>query len=276
MPTETFVARFENLARICEFVTTASKVAGFSEVDTYCVELATNEACTNIIEYSYEENSEGKIECSIEWDDQGVTIVLRDWGKPFDVNVVPEQNYDVPLEELGLRGAGLRLMIIKAPERLLTFVIVFAGVLSNMASEIGYVVLIPLGGIIFLAVGRHPVAGMAAAFAGVSGGYSANLLLGTIDPLLAGISTEAAQIIDVAYEVNPAANYYFMFVSTFFIATAGTWVAVSTEGGTWTAMEMGVAVGGAAAAPEESWPPHAIIARRNNPMNVGKSARLLI
>jgi aminobenzoyl-glutamate transport protein len=73
-------------------------------------------------------------------------------------------------------------------------------------------------------VGRHPVAGLAAAFAGVSGGYSANLLLGTLDPLLAGLSQEAARIIDPSYLVNPACNFYFMFVSTFFIAIAGTWV----------------------------------------------------
>ena len=72
----------------------------------------------------------------------------------------------------------------------------FAGILSNMASEVGYVLLVPLGAIIFLSVGRHPIAGLAAAFAGVSGGFSANLLLGTIDPLLAGISQEAARIID--------------------------------------------------------------------------------
>jgi aminobenzoyl-glutamate transport protein len=74
--------------------------------------------------------------------------------------------------------------------------VVFAGVMSNMASEIGYVLLVPLAGLIFLAAGRHPILGMAAAFAGVSGGYSANLLLGTIDPLLAGLSQEAARIVD--------------------------------------------------------------------------------
>lgn len=127
-------------------------------------------------------------------------------------------------EHSGLIGAVLRLLVLKAPKNLLTFVIVFAGILSNTASEIGYVLLVPLSAIIFLAVGRHPIAGLAAAFAGVSGGYSANLLLGTIDPLLAGLSQEAAHIIDATYEVNPAANYYFMFVSTFFIAAAGTWV----------------------------------------------------
>ncbi len=127
-------------------------------------------------------------------------------------------------EGSGLIGAVLRLLVTKAPEKLLTFVIVMAGVLSNTASEVGYVLLVPLSAIIFLAVGRHPIAGLAAAFAGVSGGYSANLLLGTVDPLLAGLSEEAAQIIDPTYLVNPAGNYYFMFVSTFFIAAAGTWV----------------------------------------------------
>ncbi|MFP4059891.1 MAG: AbgT family transporter [Bacteroidales bacterium] len=127
-------------------------------------------------------------------------------------------------EGTGFIGTALRLMVLKSPKKILTFVIVLTGILSNTASEVGYVLLIPLGAIIFIAVNRHPITGMAAAFAGVSGGYSANLLLGTIDPLLAGLSQEAAQIIDPSYLVNPACNYYFMFVSTFFIAAAGTWV----------------------------------------------------
>ncbi len=127
-------------------------------------------------------------------------------------------------ERSGFIGTVLRLLVTSAPKRLLTFVVVFSAILSNTASEVGYVLLVPLGAIIFLSVGRHPLAGMAAAFAGVSGGYSANLLLGTIDPLLAGLTEEAAQIIEPGYLVNPAANYYFMFVSTFFIALAGTWI----------------------------------------------------
>ncbi|MBN1111330.1 MAG: AbgT family transporter [Bacteroidales bacterium] len=127
-------------------------------------------------------------------------------------------------ESSGLIGAGIRLIVLKSPKNMLTFVLVFAGILSNMASDVGYVLLIPLAGVIFLAVGRHPIAGMAAAFSGVSGGFSANLILGTIDPLLAGLSTEAAQIIDPNYVVNPTANYYFMVVSTFVIAIAGTLV----------------------------------------------------
>jgi len=127
-------------------------------------------------------------------------------------------------EKSGLIATSLRLLVHAAPRRLLTFVIVLAGVMSNMASDVGYVLLVPLGAIIFLSVGRHPIAGLAAAFAGVSGGFSANLLLGTIDPLLAGITQEAARIIDPAYAVTPACNYYFMFVSTFMIAAIGTWV----------------------------------------------------
>lgn len=125
-------------------------------------------------------------------------------------------------EHSGLIGAALRLLVLSAPRRLLTFVVVFAGIMSNMASEIGYVLLVPLSGLIFIAAGRHPILGMAAAFAGVSGGYSANLLLGTIDPLLAGLSQEAARIIDPAYEVNAAANWYFMIASTPVIALMGT------------------------------------------------------
>ena len=127
-------------------------------------------------------------------------------------------------EHSGLIGAALRQLVLAAPRFLLTPVMVFAGVMSNMASEIGYVLLVPLAGLVFLAANRHPILGMAAAFAGVSGGYSANLLLGTIDPLLAGLSQEAARIIDPAYTVSPAANWYFMIVSTFLVTGLGWWV----------------------------------------------------
>lgn len=127
-------------------------------------------------------------------------------------------------EQSGIISAVIRLLILSSPKRILTFVVVFTGIVSNVASDVGYVLLIPLAGVIFHAVGRHPAAGMAAAFAGVSGGFSANLLIGTIDPLLAGLSEEAARIVDPEYTVNPTANYYFMVVSTFFIAFAGTFI----------------------------------------------------
>ena len=127
-------------------------------------------------------------------------------------------------EHSGLLSAAMRGMVMGAPKRLVTFMVVFAAILSNTASELGYVVLIPLAAMIFHSLGRHPLAGLAAAFAGVSGGYSANLLLGTIDPLLAGITTPAAQMIDPTYEVGPEANYYFMAISVVLIAVVGTWV----------------------------------------------------
>jgi aminobenzoyl-glutamate transport protein len=127
-------------------------------------------------------------------------------------------------EGSGLISAALKLLVLSAPSRLLTFAVVFAGVMSNTAGDVGHVLLPPLAAGAFLAVGRHPLAGVAAAFAGVSGGYSANMLLGPVDPLLAGISEEAARIIDGAYTVNPACNYYFMATSAPILALTGTFV----------------------------------------------------
>jgi len=127
-------------------------------------------------------------------------------------------------EHSGLLGAALRLVVLGAPRRLVTPMVVFAAVMSNTGSEVGYVLLIPLAASLYHALGRHPLLGLAAAFAGVSGGYSANLLIGSVDVLLAGLSQAAAQIVDPARQVNATANYYFMFVSTFVITAAGTWV----------------------------------------------------
>ena len=127
-------------------------------------------------------------------------------------------------ENSGLITILIKGLVTYSPVKLLTFIIVLSGILSNLASSVGYVLLVPLAGTIFMAIGRHPIAGMAAAFAGVSGGFSANLMLGTIDPLLAGISQEAAHLVDGSYHVNPTANYYFMVASTFLIALLGTWI----------------------------------------------------
>ncbi|WP_430886192.1 AbgT family transporter [Fusibacter sp. JL216-2] len=127
-------------------------------------------------------------------------------------------------EGTGFIGALLRKVVMSTPKQLITVVVVFLGIMSNIASDAGYVVLVPLGAIIFLNFGRHPLAGLAAAFAGVSGGFSANLLIGTVDPLLGGISTEAAKIIDPSYAVPATANYFFMIASTFLISGIGWFV----------------------------------------------------
>ncbi|RRD64674.1 AbgT family transporter [Fretibacterium sp. OH1220_COT-178] len=124
----------------------------------------------------------------------------------------------------GLLSALIRKMVLSTPKRLVTLIMVFAGVMSNIASDAGYVVLVPLGAIVFMNFGRHPLAGMAAAFAGVSGGFSANLLIGTIDPLLGGISTEAARLLSPDYVVHATANWYFMIASTLLITLIGTFI----------------------------------------------------
>lgn len=124
----------------------------------------------------------------------------------------------------GFMSALLRKVAASTPKSMVTAVVVFLGIMSNIASSTGYVVLVPLGAILFMAFGRHPIAGLAAAFAGVSGGWSANLLIGTNDPMFAGMSTQAAQMLDPNYTVLPVANWYFMMVSTVLITLIGTLV----------------------------------------------------
>lgn len=131
-------------------------------------------------------------------------------------------------EHSGLISAAIRSLVFGVPSSLVTVAVVFAGVMSNTASEIGYIVLVPLGAAVYYSLGRHPLAGLAAAYAGVSGGYSANLLLGTVDPLLAGITTKAANLLypTSEYEVSAACNWYFMMASTFVVTAAGAWVSL--------------------------------------------------
>ena len=124
----------------------------------------------------------------------------------------------------GLINTSLKKLLTGVNPRLLTAVVVFAGVMSNVASDAGYVVVIPLGAIVFAGAGRHPIAGLAAAFAGVSAGFSANLAIGTLDPLLTGITNEALTSAGLSYTMLPTGNYYFMAVSTFLLTILGTWV----------------------------------------------------
>lgn len=125
-------------------------------------------------------------------------------------------------EGTGLIGTLLRKLVTSTPKRLITVVVVFAGIISNIASDAGYVILIPLGAIVFLSFGRHPLAGLAAAFAGVSGGFSANIIFGPTDALLSGISQEAAASVVPGYEVGIASNWYFLIASTVLITIVGT------------------------------------------------------
>ena len=127
-------------------------------------------------------------------------------------------------ERTGFISMGLKVLVTRVPASFLTATIVFAGVMSSMAADAGYVVLTPLGALLFASVNRHPLAGLAAAYAGVSGGFSANLLITGLDPMLSALTQQAAQGLDPEYTVNPACNYYFMVASTLFITVAGTFV----------------------------------------------------
>lgn len=124
-------------------------------------------------------------------------------------------------EHSGYINSGLKLMLNLTHKSLLTPMVIFVGILSHSAVDAGYVLVIPLGGIIFYAAGRHPLAGIAAAFAGVSGGFSANPFPSAIDPLLQGFTQPAAQIIDPSVLVNPLANWYFTASSSLLIVGLG-------------------------------------------------------
>ncbi len=127
-------------------------------------------------------------------------------------------------EYTGMISVALRLFISKVPKSLITFFIVIAGMFSSVAADAGYVVLIPMGAAIFLGMGRHPLAGIGAAFAGVSGGFGANIFPTGLDPMIAAFTEPAAQIIDPDYTVNPLSNWYLMAASVPLIGLAGTWV----------------------------------------------------
>ncbi len=124
-------------------------------------------------------------------------------------------------EHTGFINSTLRAMLGVTARWLLTPMVIVVGIVSHTAADAGYVLVIPLGGIIFHAAGRHPLAGIAAAFAGVSGGYSANFIPSAIDPMLQGISQSAAQIIDPSVVLNPLNNYFFTSVSSLLIILVG-------------------------------------------------------
>ncbi|MFT5133349.1 MAG: aminobenzoyl-glutamate transport protein, partial [Gammaproteobacteria bacterium] len=118
-------------------------------------------------------------------------------------------------ERSGFFGTAMSGAVAKAPIFLLTPAVAFIGMVGNLAADAAYVVLIPLAGVVFAAAGRHPIAGIAAAFAGVSGGFSANILPGQLDALLFGITEAAAETIQPAWDANIAGNAYFIIGMTF-------------------------------------------------------------
>ena len=127
-------------------------------------------------------------------------------------------------EHSGFINAGLKSMLQVTPKVLLTPMLILVAIVSHTATDAGYVLVIPLGGVIFYAAGRHPIAGIAAAFAGVSGGFSANFIPSGIDPLLQGFTQSAARILDPSIQINPLNNWYFTSASTLLIVLIGWYI----------------------------------------------------
>lgn len=126
-----------------------------------------------------------------------------------------------PMERVGLISALLRASLSRVPGMLLTPAMIFLGIMSSLGSDAGYVVLPPLAALAYLAVGRSPLAGIAAVFAGVAAGFNANLLITSLEPLMSTLSQDAAQTIDADRAVAATAAWYFMAVSTVVLTFVG-------------------------------------------------------
>jgi aminobenzoyl-glutamate transport protein len=149
----------------------------------------------------------------------GMTKTFLDFP-PLGVVIVAMLGVGVA-EHSGFINAVLKSMLRKTPRALLTPMVILVAILSHTAVDAGYVLVIPLAGIIFYTAGRHPLAGIAAAFAGVSGGFSANFIPSSIDPLLSGLTQTGARIVDADYVVNPLCNWFFTGTSSIVIVLLG-------------------------------------------------------
>lgn len=124
-------------------------------------------------------------------------------------------------EHTGFINAVLKFMLALTPRMLLTPMLILVAIVSHTAADAGYVLVIPMGGVIFYAAGRHPLAGIAAAFAGVSGGFSANFIPSGIDPLLQGLTKTGVDVLDPTRDVNPLCNLLFTGISSILIVSVG-------------------------------------------------------
>ena len=127
-------------------------------------------------------------------------------------------------EHTGFINASLKWLLGFTSKSLLTPMLILIGIISNLAADAGYVLVIPLGAVIFYSAGRHPLAGIAATFAGVSGGFSANFIPSSLDPLISGLTQSAVQILDPTRTVNPLSSWFFMAASCLVITAVGWYV----------------------------------------------------
>ena len=151
-----------------------------------------------------------------------LSVMVTNFSHFHPLGVVPVAMLGIGVaEHTGFINTAIRSLLNVTPGWLLTPMVVMVGIVSHAAVDAGYVLVIPLGGVIFYAAGRHPLAGIAAAFAGVSGGFSANFVPSSLDPLLQGLSQAGAQILDPSIVLNPLNNYFFPTASSVLIIGLG-------------------------------------------------------
>ena len=127
-------------------------------------------------------------------------------------------------EKVGMMESLLKSFADKIPSKLVTATIILVGIIANCVADAGFVVFPPLAALIYLGIGRHPLTGMFAAYAGVAAGFSANIIISMSDALVAGFTIPAAQIIEASYTSTPAMNYYFLCASSVLLTVVGTFV----------------------------------------------------
>jgi Putative p-aminobenzoyl-glutamate transporter len=120
-------------------------------------------------------------------------------------------------EESGLVIALIRKLVIVSPKGALTYILSFVGIIASIAADAGYLVLIPLAGVAFMAVGRHPIAGLALGFAAVAGAFSVNMVIKPLDAVLVEFTNDAARLVDPARMIGLASNLWFSIVSVLFL-----------------------------------------------------------
>ncbi|WP_144510399.1 AbgT family transporter [Bacillus sp. FJAT-22090] len=158
---------------------------------------------------------------------EGIQFILSDTLKNFTgfapLGLVLTVMLGIGLaEKVGLLEMLMKRAILSTPKKIITFAVFFIGILGNIASDAAFVVIPPLAALVFLSVGRHPIAGLAVGLASTGIGFTANVLIAGTDALLSGISTEISQAINPDVIVTPLDNWFFMSVSTFVLAALGT------------------------------------------------------
>ncbi|MGE7918021.1 AbgT family transporter [Viridibacillus sp. NPDC093762] len=128
-------------------------------------------------------------------------------------------------EQTGLIAALMKKSVMSAPQKLIIPFLILTGLVGNVAADAAFIVLPPIAALIFMSIGRNPLVGLVVTYAAIAGGFSANLLISSLDVLLLGITESAARLVDPEYTGRATMNYYFLIASTFVLVALGTFVA---------------------------------------------------